>query len=65
MVGVWKIEDSCECVPMSNSIPRKWRKNVAMAVEVITLLDLVKAVEHNMKENAEGKIITCTDCCKV
>ena len=66
MAGVWKIEDVHECAPMSDSVrSRNWRKNKAMAAEAITLLDLVKAVEHNVRGYDEGKIITHIDCRKV
>ena len=51
---------------MSNSIrSRKLRKNAEMAAEATTLLDLLKAVEHNMRGYDDGIIIMHTDCRKV
>ena len=40
-------------------------KNIALAVEVEILLDLIEAVEHNVKGYDDEKIKTCADCRKV
>ena len=62
MIGGCKIEDCYECMSMcERSWSRNWNKNTALAAEAATLLDLVKAVEINMKGHDEGKITIHTD----
>ena len=66
MTGSWKIEDDYECESMSGSIwSRNWNKKPALAAEAATLLDLVKAVDINMRGYKEGKMTIHADCRKV
>ena len=62
IASVWKIEDDYECVSMcGRSWCRDRNKNTALAAEPSTLLDLVDAVEINMRGHDEGKIKINTD----
>ena len=66
MAGVWKIQAFYECASNGNSMwSRNWRKNTALAAEAAIVLDLVAAVEHNMRGYDDGKIQIHTDCKKL
>ena len=40
----------------------KWKENSSLAVEKLTVLDLVDAVAKSMKGVEEGKMLMCIDC---
>ena len=57
MVGAQNIEDEHECTSLcGRSWSRNWNKNTELAAEAATLLDIVDAVEINMRGYDEGKI---------